>query len=148
MVVHRPPYRITDATSAVDLDVVHAFLVGSYWARGIPRATVASAIANSLCFTLLEGDAQIGFARAVTDRATFAYLADVFVLESARGHGLGRWLVETALAHPDVQGLRRWLLVTRDAQGLYLKSGFTPLADPKLVLTRHDPDVYLRAGSR
>ena len=148
MVVHRPPYRITDVPSAVDLDVVHAFLVGSYWARGIPRATVARAIANSLCFTLLEGDAQIGFARAVTDHATFAYLADVFVLESARGRGLGRWLVETAMAHPDVQGLRRWLLVTRDAQGLYLKSGFTPLADPSLVLTRHDPDAYLRAESR
>ena len=144
MVVDRPPFRITDAPSAVDVDVVHAFLSGSYWARGIPRSTVARAVANSLCFTLLEGDAQIGFARVVTDRATFAYLADVFVIESRRGRGLARWLIATALEHPDLQGLRRWLLATRDAHGLYAKLGFAPLADPRIFLTRHDPDVYVR----
>ncbi len=148
MLALRPPYRITDAASAVDLDVVHAFLRTTYWASGIPRETVSRAIANSLCFTLLVGDAQVGFARVVTDRATFAYLADVFVLESRRGRGLGRWLVETVLAHPELRGLRRWLLVTRDAHGLYLKLGFANVADPSAILTRHDPDVYRRGETR
>ena len=140
----RPPYRITDEPGAVDLDVVHAFLANSYWARGIPRETVARGIAHSLPFSLLLGDRQVGFARAVTDRATFAYLADVFVAEDQRGRGLGVWLVETALAHPELQGLRRWLLVTRDAHGLYRKLGFTDPADPSMILTRHDPGVYAR----
>ena len=140
----RPPYRITDDPRAVDLAVVHEFLASSYWARGIPRETVARAVARSLPFSLFQGDRQVGFARAVTDRATFAYLADVFVLESERGRGLGGWLVATVLALPELQGLRRWLLATRDAHGLYRRFGFTPLADPSIVLTRHDPEIYVR----
>jgi GNAT superfamily N-acetyltransferase len=148
VLAQRPPYRITDAASAVDVDVVHRFLTTSYWARGIPRETVARALAGSLCFTLQEGDTQVGFARVVTDRATFAYLADVFVLECRRGQGLGRWLMETVLAHPELRGLRRWLLVTRDAHGLYRKLGFTAVADPTAILTRHDPDIYSRGEPR
>jgi GNAT superfamily N-acetyltransferase len=90
------------------------------------------------------GERQVGFARVVTDRATFAYLADVFVVEDARGRGLAAWLVATILGHPELQRLRRWLLVTRDAHGLYRKFGFAAVADPPMLLTRHDPDVYTR----
>ena len=144
MIWHRAPYRITDDPDAVDLDVVHDFLASSYWARGIPRDTVARGIAHSVPFSLFLDDRQVGFARAVSDRATFAYLADVFVVEDQRGRGLAAWLVSTVLAHPELQGLRRWLLATRDAHGLYLKLGFTPPANPATFLTRHDPDIYRR----
>ena len=144
MIWQRPPYRIIDDPSAVDLEVVHGFLSSSYWARGIPRETVARGLAHSLPFSLYLEERQVGFARAITDRATFAYLADVFVVEEHRGRGLGAWLVETVLAHPELQGLRRWLLVTRDAHELYLKFGFQPPAHPSRLLTRHDPDVYAR----
>jgi GNAT superfamily N-acetyltransferase len=144
MIWERSPYRISDDPADVDLAVVHEFLETSYWARGIPRETVARAIAHSLTFSLLLGDRQVGFARTVTDRATFAYLADVFVVENQRGRGLGAWLVETVLAHPELQGLRRWLLATRDAHALYRKFGFAAVADPSTLLTRHDPDIYTR----
>jgi len=140
----RPPYSISDDPEAVDLDVVHGFLTGSYWAKGIPRETVARGIANSIPFSLFLERRQVGFARAVTDRATFAYLADVFVLDDQRGRGLGAWLVSTVLAHPELQGLRRWLLATRDAHGLYRRLGFTDVADPSMLLTRHDPGIYAR----
>ena len=144
MIWERAPYRISDDPAVVDLSLVHEFLATSYWARGIPRETVARGIAHSLPFSIFLGDRQVGFARVVTDRATFAYLADVFVIEEQRGRGLGVWLVETALAHPELQGLRRWLLATRDAHGLYRKFGFTDVADPSTLLTRHDPDIYSR----
>jgi GNAT superfamily N-acetyltransferase len=144
MIWERTPYRITDDPEAVDLAVVHEFLARSYWARGVPRETIARSIAHSLTFSLFVGDRQVGFARAVTDRATFAYLADVFVLEEHRARGLGGWLVATVLAHPELRGLRRWLLATRDAHALYRKFGFTSVADPSTLLTRHDPDIYTR----
>ena len=144
MIWERPPYRISDDAGLVDVDVVHGFLVESYWARGIPRETVARGIEHSIPFSVFLGDRQVGFARVVTDRATFAYLADVFVVEDQRGRGLAEWLVTTVLAHPELQGLRRWLLVTRDAHALYRKFGFTAVADPSMLLTRHDPDVYAR----
>lgn len=140
----QPPYRITDDPEAVDVDVVHRFLAKSYWARGIPRDIVVRSIRHSLPFSVFLGDRQVGFARVVSDRAAFAYLADVFVLESERGRGLGTWLVKTVLAHPELQGLRRWLLVTRDAHGLYRRAGFTDVADPRMLLTLHDPDIYTR----
>ena len=139
-------YTISDDPARLDLDVIHGYLARSYWSPGIPRATVARALANSLCVGVYLGNAQVGFARLVTDRATFAYLADVFVLEPHRGRGLSRALMEVLLAHPEVQGLRRWLLATRDAHGLYRKFGFADLANPALFLTRHDPDVYQRGG--
>lgn len=127
-------YRISTDPAAVDLDVVHGFLVRSYWGKDIPRETVARSIAHSLPFSLFEGERQIGFARVVTDRATFAYLADVFVLEAWRGRGLSKWLVETILAHPELQNLRRWLLATHDAHGLYERFGFRPPAHPERYL--------------
>jgi GNAT superfamily N-acetyltransferase len=144
MIWERPPYRISDDPEEVDVTVVHEFLSTSYWARGIPRETVVRGIAHSLPFSLFLGHRQVGFARAVTDRATFAYLADVFVIEEQRGRGLGAWLVATVLAHPELSGLRRWLLVTRDAHGLYRRFGFTAVADPAALLTRHAPDIYTR----
>lgn len=103
-------------------------------------------MANSLCFALLQGDRQVGFARLITDRATFAYLADVFVLPELRGQGLSKWLVGCVCEHPELQGLRRWMLATRDAHGLYERSGFTPLKNPGYFMEKHDPDVYLRKG--
>ena len=144
MIWERSPYRISDDPIVVDVAVVHEFLATSYWARGIPRETLARGIAHSLPFSLLLGDRQVGFARVVTDRATFAYLADVFVLDGHRGRGLGEWLVATVLAHPELSGLRRWLLATKDAHGLYRKFGFTAVADPPTLLTLHDPDIYTR----
>lgn len=135
MIWERSPYRITDDPKAVDLAVIHEFLTTSHWVRGI---------SHSVSFSLLLNDRQVGFARAVTDRATFACLADVFIVEDQRGRGLGGWLVATVRAHPDLAGLRRWLLATRDAQALYRKFGFTGVADPSTLLTRHDPDIYTR----
>ena len=117
-------YRITTDLERLDIDAIHAYLSRSFWAEGIPKATVATSIANSLCFGLFDGDTQVGFARVVTDRATYAYLCDVYVLETHRGQGLGKWLIETVMAHPDLQGLRRFQLVTRDAHGLYRRHGF------------------------
>jgi N-acetylglutamate synthase-like GNAT family acetyltransferase len=115
----------------------------SHWARGIPRAVLDRAIANSLCFGLYRDGAQIGFARVVSDEATFAYLADVFVVAGACNAGLGQFLVESVLAHAPLQRLRRWHLVTRDAASLYRRCGFADLQQPRFTyLDRHDPDVY------
>lgn len=135
------------STDRIDLDAVHAFLATSYWASGISREVVERSARGSLCFSLFFGDAQVGFARVVTDRATFAYLADVYVLPEHRGRGLSKWLMETITAHPDLQGLRRWLLATRDAHRLYAQFGFTGLKAPERFMERHDPAVYARARS-
>jgi N-acetylglutamate synthase-like GNAT family acetyltransferase len=125
-------YEISTDRARLDRALIHRFLRDdSYWARGIPREVLDRAIDNSLCFGLYAPDgAQAGFARAVTDRAAIAYLADVFVVEAKRGRGLGKWLIETVLAHPDLQGLRRFFLGTVDAHALYARYGFRPLADP------------------
>lgn len=131
----------------LDLDVVHAFLSTSYWARGIPRETVVRSIEHSLCFGAYVGGAQIGFARVVTDFATFAWLADVFVIESERGAGVSKALMDAVFAHPRLQGLRRWMLATRDAHTLYSRYRFKPLAAPDRFMELHDPDVYLRHAS-
>ncbi len=135
-------YEIDTDRARLDLRVVHGFLAASHWARGIPMSVLQRAIRRSLPFGLYKDGRQIGFARVVTDSATFAYLADVFVLESERGQGLGRWLIESILAHPGLQGLRRWLLGTRDAHGLYRKTGFTEPAAPFGFLERLDPTAY------
>lgn len=131
--------------SRLQVEMIHRFLAGSYWAKGIPVEVLRKAIDNSICFGLYDGAQQVGFARAVTDCATFAYLADVFVLESHRGRGLAVRLMEAVVAHPQLQGLRRWVLATRDAHGLYAKYGFTPLAAPESFMELHNPVVY---GSR
>jgi GNAT superfamily N-acetyltransferase len=135
-------YSISTDPSRLDSVAIHAFLARSYWSPGVPLATVERAIANSLAFGVYHGVEQVGFARVVTDRATFAYLADVYILEAHRGRGLGRRLVETILAHEDLQGLRRFLLATRDAHGLYAAYGFKPLASPDRLMEIHRPDAY------
>jgi GNAT superfamily N-acetyltransferase len=122
---------ITTDPSRLDLDVIHGYLTRSYWAPGISRELVARAIAGSLCFGAFDGGRQIGFARVVTDRATFAYVADVFVLEGFRERGVAMRLMDAIVGHPELQGLRRWLLVTRDAHSLYRKFGFQPLEKPE-----------------
>lgn len=127
----------------MDLDAIHAYLSSSYWAQGIPRRIVANAMRGSLCFGLFDDDQQVGFARVVTDRATFAYLCDVYVLENHRGRGLATWLMEAVVNHPDLQGLRRFALATRDAHGLYEKFGFAPLARPEIFMEINRPEIYL-----
>jgi GNAT superfamily N-acetyltransferase len=141
---HQGEFTLDDSRETLDVDVIHGFLRGSYWARGISRALVVAALDRSLCFGLFHGDRQIGFGRVVSDRATFAYLADVFVVESYRGRGLGRWLVSCVLEHPELQGLRRWMLATRDAHGLYARHGFAPLRRPEWFMEINDPDIYQR----
>jgi len=109
----------------IDLEVVHRFLSeDSYWARGVARERLERALRHSLCFGVYRGERQIGFGRVITDRATFAYLADVFLLEGERGRGLGRWLIEVIRAHPELAGLRRWMLATRDAHPFYEQLGW------------------------
>jgi GNAT superfamily N-acetyltransferase len=142
----RGEYEISTDPARLDRPLIHAFLSErAYWSIGVPRTVVERAIEHSLCFGLYRAGRQIGFARVVTDRATFAYLADVFMLPEERGGGLSKWLIEAILRHPDLQGLRRWLLATRDAHGLYARFGFASLASPARFMERHDPDVYLRA---
>jgi GNAT superfamily N-acetyltransferase len=143
----REGFTISTDPARLDRALIHEFLTASYWAKGIPRETVDRSIEGALCFGLYENGRQVGFARVITDSATFAYLADVFVLESHRGRGLAAWLMETILAHPDLQGLRRWMLLTRDAHPLYRKVGFTELARPERVMEKVDGGVYERRGS-
>jgi GNAT superfamily N-acetyltransferase len=133
---------LSDDPKRLDIDVIHEYLSRSYWAAGIPREVVEKSIAGSLCFGLYEDEKQLGFARFITDRATFAYLADVFVLESHRGRGLATWMMREMLAHPDLQGLRRFSLVTRDAHGLYRKFGFTPVANPERYMEIVNREIY------
>ena len=131
MVDSRGEFLISSDPEDVDLEAVHAFLTRAYWSEGIPIELVARAIAGSIPFSLFRGEEQIGFARVITDRATYAYLADVYVLEEYRGQGLGHWLIERVMQHPDLQGLRRFGLVTRDAHDLYKPFGFSALAAPE-----------------
>ena len=134
--------EISTDRSRLDSKAIHAFLSTSYWSRGIPLATLERALENSICFGVYDGTKQVGFARLITDKATFAYLADVYVLEEYRGQGLARKLLTAVQQHPDAQGLRRTVLVTRDAHGLYRGSGFSPLAAPERWMERHDANVY------
>ena len=135
-------FEISTDPARIDLGVVHDFLTNSYWARGIPLETVQRSIENSICFGIYHGVRQVGFARVVTDHATFAYLGDVFVLPGYRGRGLSKWLMECIMAHPDVQGLRRWMLATQDAHELYQRYGFVPLKAPERWMEVHRPDIY------
>lgn len=143
---HRGEFTVDTDRARVDLDVVHGFLTTCYWAQGIPRDVVERSIAGALPFGLYhDGDgAQVGFARVISDFTTYAYVGDVFVLEAWRGRGLSTFLMECLVAHPDLQGLRRWVLATRDAHGLYRKFGFTEIAHPERWMHRWDPDVYRR----
>jgi N-acetylglutamate synthase-like GNAT family acetyltransferase len=143
--MHLNEYTISTDRSRLDVAAIHAFLTRSYWSPGVPLAVVERAIANSLCFGILRGEEQVGFARVITDKATFAYLADVYVLEAHRGKGLSKRLIEVIQAHEDLQGLRRFMLVTKDAQGLYAQFGFKELAHPSRMMEKVNPDVYAAA---
>jgi len=153
----RGEFLVSTARARLDLDVIHGFLTNSYWAKGISRELVARALEHSLCFGIYDesgsrvpGPAnaarpeapQVGFCRVVSDLATVAYLGDVFVLESYRRRGLSKFLMECVTQHPALQGLRRWILLTRDAHGLYKKFGFTPLKSADRYMELHRPDVY------
>jgi GNAT superfamily N-acetyltransferase len=143
--IRKNEYHISTDPSLFDIEMIHEFLSKrSYWAQNIPRVVVEKSIANSLCFGLFQNKEQVGFARVVTDKATFAYLADVFILEDYRGRGLARWLMETIQAHPELQGLRRWMLGTRDAHGFYEQFGWTILDEDtrKRFMQRHNKNVY------
>ena len=142
----RGEYVVTTDPARVDLAVVHGFLANAYWAKDIPLEVVRRSIEHSLNFSLHHGATQVGFARVITDYATFAYLGDVFMLASHRGRGLSKWLMEVVLAHPDLQGFRRWVLLTRDAHGLYRQFGFTPIAAPERYMERWAPEAYRRGG--
>lgn len=144
--MQRPGYRLSFAAEDVDAVAAHAFLTTAYWCEGIPLSLVERAIANSLCIALhAAGQGQVGFARVVTDRTTFAYLCDVYVLQAHRGRGLADWMVQSLLAHPDLQGLRRFMLFTRDVHPLYARHGFKPLATPERGMEVVRPGIYLTA---
>jgi GNAT superfamily N-acetyltransferase len=135
--------ELSSDPARLDRALIHRYLANeSYWATGVPKSVIERALDHSLCFGVYRGRTQLAFARAVTDRATFAYLADVFVVSGERGRGLGKWLVEAIGRHPELRGLRRWLLATRDAHALYAQYGFKPLANPARFMERHDPEVY------
>ena len=136
-------YRISTDKKYLDIEVIYGFILKSYWASGIPRQTLERAISNSFCFGVYDSHgSQIGFARLITDKATFAYLADVFIVESHRGKGLSKWLVESIVSHPELQGLRRMVLATRDAHGLYAQYGFQPIENPEMFMQIWNPNVY------
>jgi GNAT superfamily N-acetyltransferase len=138
----RGDFTISTEKAKLDRGAIHTFLTESYWARGVPREIVDRSIENSLCFGLYDGNRLVGFARVITDSATFGYLADVFVVESHRGRGLATWFMESLLSHPDLRGIRRWMLVTRDAHGLYRKVGFTDLSAPERIMEKVLADPY------
>ena len=136
----RGEYSISTDSERLDLEVIHDYLSNeSYWAKGRSMETISRSIENSVAFGVYNGaEQQVGFARVITDYATFAWLADVFILDAARGQGLGKWLVEVILAHPELQGFRRWILATKDAHELYSRFGFVELKRPERWMERHD----------
>lgn len=142
MIVFKDQYSISDDKSTLDVPFIHRFLSTSYWAENIPVETIQRSIEGAVCFGVYHNDKQVGFARVITDSATFAYLADVFIDENYRGHGLSKWLVEVIMGDPRLQGLRRFMLATRDAHGLYAKFGFTPLTNADRWMQIHKPGIY------
>ena len=138
----RGEYSISTDKGRLNVALIHGFLTMSYWAAGVPMEVVKRSIEHSLAFGVFKEDQQVGFARIITDYATFAYLGDVFILEPFRGRGLSKWLMEVIVGHPDLQGLRRWVLLTRDAHGLYRQVGFTEPSRPERYMELHFPDVY------
>lgn len=140
----RGEYKISTDKGLLDIDVIHDFLNTSYWAAGRSVETIRRSIDHSLSFGIYKGDRLVGFARVITDYATFAWIADVFVLEDHRGKGLSKWLMEVMIGHPELQGFRRWVLATKDAHELYTKFGFTLLTRPERWMERHDPNTQER----
>ena len=143
LTIHKNEFCISTDRSKLDIDSIHEFLsTKAYWCLNIPKATLQNAIQNSLCFGVYEKEKQIGFARVITDFSTIAYLGDVYILEEYRGRGLSKWLVETIMNHRNLQGLRRWILLTKDAHELYRQFGWNNIADPPKWMERHDKNVY------
>src|SRR5712691_4282303 len=143
MEYRRGEFLVSTSRERLDLDVVHGFLTNCYWAKGIPREGVVRSIEHALCFGIYDGNGvQVGFARVISDFATIAYVGDVFVLDTHRGQGLGKWLMQCITQHPSLQNLRRWILTTRDAHGLYSQVGFTPVKAPERFMELHRPNVY------
>jgi GNAT superfamily N-acetyltransferase len=141
--IEKDDIEISDDPSKLDVTLIHNYLSKkSYWAQNIPIDVLKRSIENSLCFGVYNTKEQVGFARVITDKATFAYLADVFIIEEYRGRGLSKFLVESIHSHPGLQGLRRWMLATRDAHELYSRFGWTPLPNPEWMMQRHQPDIY------
>jgi GNAT superfamily N-acetyltransferase len=140
---HKDDYIISTDKTTLSPEYIHQYLSEqSYWAKGIPLHTVKRSIEGSICFGVYKGAQMVGFARVITDNATFGYLADVFIDETCRGQGLSKWLMEVILAYPDLQGLRRFMLATRDAHGLYRQFDFKELANPEYMLAIVKPDIY------
>jgi GNAT superfamily N-acetyltransferase len=135
-------YIFSTDKNRLDVKAIHTFLTQSYWSSGIPRSTIERAIENSLCFGVYRGVDQVGFARVITDNATFAYLADVYVLDTHRGQGVGKRLVKFVQSHRDLRGLRRFMLATKDAHGLYEQFGFQGLGEPSRMMEIAVPDIY------
>jgi N-acetylglutamate synthase-like GNAT family acetyltransferase len=135
-------FMISTDRSLLDFDSLYQFLSNAYWSKGMPEETLRKAIEGSLCFGLYQNAVQVGFARMITDGATFGYLADVYVLPEYSGAGLGNWLMECTMSHPDLQGLRRIMLATADAHSLYEKFGFTAITMPERLMQIHVPDIY------
>lgn len=135
-------YSISTDKTKLDIKIIHQFLSNSYWSKGITEVVIKKSIKNCLTFGLYKNDKQIGFAKMITDRATFAYLADVFVIEEHQGKGLGKWFIQCMLSHPDLQGLRRIMLATKDAHALYEQFGFKSLATPDRYMEIWNPNVY------
>ncbi|MBO0912137.1 MAG: GNAT family N-acetyltransferase [Acidobacteria bacterium] len=144
---HRGDWVVSTDRARLDVDLIHQFLTHSYWAEGIGREVVERSLENSLCFGIFERGQQIGFARVITDYATYAYLADVFIIDTHRSRGAAKFLMECILRYPQLENLRRWMLATRDAHRLYARFGFTPLAEPERFMELHNPRVYAK-GSR
>jgi GNAT superfamily N-acetyltransferase len=144
----RDGFTISTDSARLDRPAMREFLAASYWSPGIPQDVLDRALEGSVCFGLYEGERQIGFARAITDRATFAYVADVYVLEEYRGRGLALWLMGIVMEHPELQGLRRWMLLTRDAHALYRKVGFVDAARPERIMEIARPDIYIKPDER
>lgn len=142
-------WTISNTLSPAEIDTAYRWIsTESYWAKGLPRAFFERSVANSVCFALRNAAGELrGFARVVTDKATFAYLCDVFICASTRGQGAGKALIGAIMEHPDLQDLRRWMLATRDAHGLYAQYGFSPLENPERLMARLDQDVYARLSS-
>jgi GNAT superfamily N-acetyltransferase len=140
----RSGFTISTDKSRLDIEVIHHFLDNSYWAAGRSAETIRRSIENSLPFGVYKGDQQVGFARVITDYATFAWIADVFILDDYQGQGLGKWLMEVVISHPDLQGFRRWVLATKDAHELYRRFGFDELKKPERWMERHDPNTQER----
>jgi GNAT superfamily N-acetyltransferase len=135
-------YIISTDKHRLDLRAIHSFLMKSYWAEGIPFETVKKSIEHSLNFGVYKAGKQVGFARVITDYATYAYIGDVYILEDFRGQGLSKWLLQVIAEHPELQGLRRWALLTSDAHELYRKTGFQELQNPELYMEKTNPDIY------